>query len=246
MSETRALTVRQNQITPSIWQMVREIAPAIHQSRLFGVNSAEQAMAIMLKGHELGVGLTAAFEFIKVIQGQPGLIPRGALALIHQHPELIEVKIERSDAEVCTVWMRRKDSGFEFRRTFTMAEATKAQLTKPDSGYDKWPANMLLWRCVGFCADVVCPDLIGGMKRADELGADIDRDGNMIEGSWTAANTNITQAPDQTTAKPIEITLDELVEVFGPDAVMAACEGRIPATQEEVNIAAKKLESNNG
>jgi hypothetical protein len=32
---------------------------------------------------------------------------------------------------------------------------------------------MLRWRAIGFCADVVFPLLIGGMKRADELGAGI-------------------------------------------------------------------------
>jgi hypothetical protein len=47
----------------------------MHQARLFGVNNAEQAMAIMLKGYELGLGLTASFEFVQVVQGRPALSP---------------------------------------------------------------------------------------------------------------------------------------------------------------------------
>lgn len=176
MSEEKQLTVRQ-ELTPDTWQMIKEIAPAMQQSRLFGVASPEAAMAIMLKGYELGLSLTASFEFVQVIQGRPTLSPRGALALIQQSPNFAGMTITDSD-DKCTVWMKRKN-GFEYTTEFTIEQAKKAGLVKKDSGWDKYPANMLRWRAIGYCADVVFPDIIGGMKRADEFGANITPEGDV-------------------------------------------------------------------
>ena len=58
---------KQRELTPSTWEMITAMAPAMHASRFFGVSSPEQASAIMIKGYELGLGLAASFEFITVI-----------------------------------------------------------------------------------------------------------------------------------------------------------------------------------
>lgn len=238
MNESRALIVHQ-QLTPNVWEMVQAVAPAMYKSRLFGVTSPEAAMAIMIKGYELGMGLTASFEFVQVVEGKPALSPRGMLAMIHQHSDLVEVKVKESTDKSCTVWMKRKDTDFEFETTWTIEDAKKAGVYKPNSGWDKYPANMLRWRAIGFCADVVCPDLIGGMKRADELGADIDTQGNVIEGEWRVEAPVVTVEPQPTTE--CTVTLDALVTQYGADAVMEAAGGVIPSTTEELEAVAQKL-----
>jgi len=48
-------------LTPDVWHMIDQIAPAMYRSRLFRVSAPEQAAAIMLKGYELGLSLTASF-----------------------------------------------------------------------------------------------------------------------------------------------------------------------------------------
>lgn len=226
---TTALTTRQ-QLTPAVWQMIDSIAPAMHASRLFGVNSKEQAAAIMLKGYELGLTLTASFEFINIIQGRPALNPRGHLALILNSPELDGIKIdEKPDA--CTVWMKRKN-GIEHSITFTIDDAKRAGLIKSDSGWEKYPANMLRWRAIGYCADVVFPDVGAGMKRADELGAQITAEGDVIEGSWRTS-----QYPNS--------TLEELLALYGPEKIMEANGGRIPENGEVEEVAKKLREEVN-
>lgn len=244
MENNVAIAVRQP-LTPDVWQMIGQVAPVIHQSRLFGVASAEQAAAIMLKGFELGLSLTASFEFIQVVQGKPAITPRGALAMILGSPLCAGVKIDDlADANGkptgCRVWMKRAN-GFEYTVTWTLADAEKADVIKPDSGWSKYPANMLRWRAVGFCADVVFPDIIGGMKRSDELGADITPEGDVIDGkaAWKAGIES-TAAPE----KPVTptITLDELVKKYGAEAVMTAAGGVIPGTDADVATVAKALE----
>lgn len=223
---TNALTV----LTPQTWQMIQSIAPAMHACRLFGVNSEHQAAAIMLKGYELGLGLTASFEFIHVVQGKPTLSPRGALALIMQHPELDELNVD-DKKDACQVTMKRKN-GFSYTVEFTLEDAKKAGVVKPGSGWESYPKNMLRWRAIGFCADVVFPDVIGGMKRSDEMGATITPEGDVIEGQWS----NYTEQPK---ANLLEI----LVAQYGVDAILVANDGKIPASDEELATVAERLES---
>jgi hypothetical protein len=223
---TNALTI----LTPQTWQMIESIAPAMHACRLFGVSSKEQAAAIMLKGYELGLGLTASFEFIHVVQGKPTLSPRGALALILQHPELAELNVD-DKKDACQVTMKRKN-GFSYTVEFTLEDAKKAGVVKSGSGWESYPKNMLRWRAIGFCADVVFPDVIGGMKRSDEMGAAITPEGDVIEGQWQAY-----------TEQPKANLLESLVAQYGVDAILAANDGKIPASDEELTTVAIKLES---
>lgn len=248
--ETRALTVAP-QLTPQMWQMIEAIGPAMHKARLFNVSSPEAAMAIMLKGYELGLSLTASFEFVQVIQGHVGLSPRGALALIQQSPLCTKLEIEdqtdkNGDPSACTVTMARGD--FEYTVTVSMADAHRAGLVKPGSGWEKWPANMLRWRAVGFCADVVFPDIIGGMKRADELGAEVDEAGDVIDGSWAVSVPMVPEPesePEMPNTDTVYATLDALMAHWTPEEIMAANEGKIPATSEQCQAVAEKLGASN-
>lgn len=196
----------------------------------------------MVKGHELGLSLSASFEFISVIQGKPVLSPRGALALVLQSELLENLKIEDlTDATgtptSCKVTMRRR-GGFEYTTQFSMADAKRAGLVKSGSAWETFPANMLRWRAVGYCIDVAFPDVIGGMKRADEFGANLDSDGNVIEGQWKPAPA---PAPVQV---PPQITLQMLVDGYGAEAVMAANGGQIPVTPDEIATTAATLDRN--
>jgi hypothetical protein len=231
LSNETSLAVRR-QITPDVFQMVEAIAPVMWQSRFFGVSSKEQAAAVMIKGFELGLPLAASFEFIHIVEGKPTLSPRGALALIYTSGELVGLKIE-DKPDACTVWMKRKN-GVEFTATWTMDDARRAGLVKDRGAWAMYPANMLRWRAIGFCADVVFPDLLGGLKRADEFDAPIDDRGNVIEGEWSVTAA----APDVPAIPP---TLDQLVERYGVERVLEANGGTIPGTDEELAAVAGKL-----
>jgi hypothetical protein len=165
------------ELTLTTWQLITTIAPIIHQSRLFGVNSPEQASAIMLKGHELGLGLAASFEYINVIQNKPTLSPRGALALVLASGLLTDMHIDEQPGR-CTATMQR--GPITYAVTWTIEDAKKAGIIKPDGAWTTYQANMLRWRAIGFVLDVLFPDITGGLKRADEFGAPIDNDGNVL------------------------------------------------------------------
>lgn len=241
--ESRALIVRQP-LTPSTWQMISEIAPVIYKSRMFGVSSWEAAAATMLKGYDLGLSMTASFEFIKVVEGKPELIPRGALALLHDSPEIKEIKIERLvdgkggflGYQCCMI----RQNGFGYTAKWTMEDAKRAGLTKPRSAWETYPENMCLWRAVGFAADVVAPDVCAGgtnlMKMPEKYGVGLSEQGDVIEGSWISVS-----AEPESPATPPAPDLSAIVDRFGPEAVMAANNGMIPASDAEVAAVAAVL-----
>lgn len=234
-----ALAIKE--MTPTTFQMISSIAPVMHAARLFGTKTPEQAMAIMIKGYELGFSLTASFENIHVIEDKPSLSPKGALAMILASPECAGITINE-DAKGCTVTMKRRN-GFEYTTTFTIEDAKRADLIKPKSGWEKYPANMCRWRAVGYCADIVFPDIIGGTKRADEYGADITADGDVIEGSWTTPQVG-SQPSTPAATPPVSqkpMTLAMLSATYTPSEIMAINGGKIPQTPEECAVVAEKL-----
>jgi len=241
---TTALATRQ-QLNPTIWEIITAIAPVMKDSRLFGVSTEAQAAAIMSKGYELGLTLTASFEFITVIQGKPTLSPRGALALVQQSGLLAGMKIEdlkddKGQPSACRVSMKRA-GGFEYVAEFSMEDAKRAGLIKPDSAWQSYPSNMLRWRAMGYAIDVVFPDVTGGMKRADEFGAALDTAGNVVDGQWSAVPTPTMMVQQPAVSTPSPITLQQLVDEFGAEAIMAANNGQIPTTQNEIDDMALKL-----
>jgi hypothetical protein len=224
--------------------MIEMIAPAMHASRLFGVGSPAAAMAIMLKGHELGFQQAASMELIRTVEGRPTLSPRGMLALLFNAPHVIaEVKINHLTGSKgehvgheCTI---RRVNGFEYTARFTLDDAKRAGLVKPNSNWEKYPERMTLWRAVDFAADVAAPDVTNGMNTA----AKYDDDG-AIDAEWfDAADTAedgpgvipTDSGPDETAAAAL--AAQALVNDYGAEAVLAANGGAIPVTLEEVDAA---------
>jgi hypothetical protein len=234
-TESKALTVQNNHLALPTWDVIRAVSPTMHQSRFFGVTSPDQAAAIMITGAELGLSLSASFQFIQVVEGKVTLSPRGALALLMSSGELAGFKVESSET-ACTVWMKRKSNGFDHTETFTIDDAKRAGLVKPRGAWETYPKNMLRWRAIGYAIDLLFSDVVGGLKRADEFGATVNTAGDVVEGDWQA----MAKAPAAAAPAPT-ITLQELVDKYGPDDVMAVAGGKIPGTVEEVAECAAKL-----
>jgi hypothetical protein len=245
---TALATTQPQALSLNTLDVITRIAPDIYKSRMFGVQSQEQAVAVMIKGHELGFGLTASFEFIKAITTSrgtvPTLVPKGMMALIMNSPvykyhAISETKDKQGKPESCTVTMERTN-GFKFSVTFTMADAERAGLIKEGGAWQTYPANMLRWRALGYAADQVFPDVLGGMHRADEFGAAISEDGEVIEGSWSAVDNTPQKATQKPTPKPDPEpshteALQRLIGEFGPMRVMEAMQTMPATNMAEVN-----------
>jgi hypothetical protein len=163
--------LQRQQLSMDTYTLITNIAPVLHKSGFFRTASIENCVATMIVGYELGFSLTGAFDNIDIILGRPSLKPKGALALILQARVLNEFKIteERDDQGnpfACRCLLGRRDQPVRFEARFTINDAIRAGLVKPDSAWENWRDYMLRWRAIGACADIVCPDVTAGLPIA--------------------------------------------------------------------------------
>ena len=176
---TDLATTQTQPVTLGLFTVIQTIAPTIHESRMFkGITSPHAAAVVMLKGAELGFPFTAAFEYIEMIEGKAALKPQGMLALIHRSGKF-EMKVT-DQPDGCTVWMKRRDTGFEYAASFTKADAARAGIAKPNGAYDKYAGDMYRARAIARCARVAAPDILAGMYMTAELRGDW-HDGDVID-----------------------------------------------------------------
>jgi hypothetical protein len=143
------------------------------------IKTPEQALAIILTGRELGIGTMAALNTINVIQGKPTVSPQLMLALIERSGQLenIEITVDAAGGVQCVMKRKGRTAHAEY---FGKDEAAAMQLAGKDN-YKKQAQTMYRWRAVAACARVVFPDVILGLYTPDEMGADVNPDGEVIE-----------------------------------------------------------------
>jgi hypothetical protein len=268
--DERGIVLSNREVTPQVFEMTKSLAPVMHMSRIMGVGSPDQAIAVMLKGYELGMSLTTSFEFIQIVDGKPSLSPRGALALLHNSKEIDALKITRLvDAKGnfygYECYMKR--GNFEHTGKFTLDDARKAGLVKAGGNWEKYPENMCQWRAIGFCIDVVAPDITGGLtfflKMPETENVQVSDTGDWIQAETKIIDVSAAgkpkvdvdkligelgfppdkpkQQPVVIVQKPQPITLDELLSNFGAEKILSVNSGKIPGTDGEVQEVAVKL-----
>lgn len=235
----QALAIQSND-----WQVMTSQAEILVKSGFLpkSIDTKEKALAIMMKGQELGVPAWTALTGIYIIQGQPTVSPQLMLALINSTGQLEDIKIDGDNAS-CTVVMKRKGRT-EHSETFTTEDARKMQLDGKDN-WKKQVAVMLKWRAVSACARVVFPDVIMGLYTTEEINPDyaVDEDGVIIEGTFSKPETKASK-PASEPAKDADNT-DELLTAFEmavPNVGAFDILGDNPVTEQ--NLLSALVESN--
>jgi hypothetical protein len=133
---------------------------------------------------------------IHVIKGKPAIGANIIASLIKSSGRYNYRVTEHTEA-VCRIQFYEKVNGtWEKIGTsdFTAQEAQKAGV----QNMQKFPKNMLFARAISNGAKWHCPDIFAGapVYTADELGAQVDEDGVIVESTYTEAVTHwYTKAP---------------------------------------------------
>lgn len=127
----------------------------------------------------LGVSPIHAITSIHVIEGKPSASADLIASLVRKAGNKLRVT---GDATTCTaILIRQDDPDFEFTATWTMAQATKANLTGKDV-WKKYPSAMLRARAITEVCRMGAPDaLYGVIYTPEELGANVDADGAPVD-----------------------------------------------------------------
>lgn len=144
---------------------IQRMAAAVAQSGLFGVKTADQAMALMLVAQAEGLHPAIAARDYDIIQGRPAkkseammrsFIANGGRVKWHELTDTI------ADATFS------HPSGGEIRITWDIKRAATAGLTAKDM-YKKYPRQMLRARCISEGVRTVCPMATSGMYVPEEV-----------------------------------------------------------------------------
>lgn len=170
VSET-ALT----RMDPGAWEVMRQQAATLLKSGFLpkSITTPEQAIAVMMKGVELGIGPMEALSGINVILGKPAVSPQLMLALARRTRELTDFQVS-DDGNSCKVTIQRKGMS-PITTQFSMEDAKGMGLASKDN-WIKQPKVMRQWRAVAANLRISFPDAIAGLYTPEELGAEVDTD----------------------------------------------------------------------
>ncbi len=180
-----------HETSPSHWNVMKEQASLLLKSGFLptSVRSPEQAIAVMMKGQELGIPAMQALSQINVIQGKPCVSAELQLALIYRAFPDAKIDFVKLEIDGCHISAARPGGKAQLFK-FEESDAKAAQLVGKDN-WKKYPRAMYRSRCISEMARSLFPDAIMGCSYTpEEMGAVVDEDGSVID------------APSQLVAKP--------------------------------------------
>ena len=205
MSE-KAIAVIHSPLTPTVWDMINSIAKKAEASRDYGQREAQIAIK-MAVAYEHRIPLTSALSSVYVIEDKPSLSPQLIWAKILIHPDFDGYEEERLEKDGkfygWEITLKRKN-GVQATRRFTMDDANRIIATKDGktlaqkSNWQNYPEDVCYSRTMARAQKAVFADVTQGLYAADELGADITPDGEVVDAAtWTV----VAESPPQTPPK---------------------------------------------
>ena len=119
----------------------------------------------------------AAITGIHVIEGKPSASSALISALVRRAGHRLRVK--GNDQKAVAQIVRSDDPEFTFEVEWTLERAKAAGLTGKDV-WKKYPAAMLKARAISEVAREACEEALAGMYTPEELGAEVNADGEFI------------------------------------------------------------------
>lgn len=180
-----------------------ELGQILAKSRFFAdATEAAQAVVKVLAGREIGAGPIASMVGIHIIKGKPA-IGATLMAGVIRNSKRYDYRIRKHDDTLCEIeFFMRNGSQLESLgvSAFSIGDAKRAGT----QNIDKFPRNMLFARAMSNGAKWFCPDIFGGapVYTPEELGASVDGDGDVIEGSVRVVQPEPQTQPTVTQAAP--------------------------------------------
>jgi hypothetical protein len=196
-------------------------AMAMAKSGFFqDAKDASQAIVKILAGQELGFGPFASMTGVNIIQNKP-VLAANLMAAAVKRTGKYNYRVKELTDEACELVFF--EAGKEVGNSkFTMADAKAALLDQKDN-WRKYPRNMLFARALSNGQKWYAPDVFNGatVYTPDELGADVDDEGNAIQGSFKV--TEIKPVPPPAGDRPYSPdALKERLKVMS-DSVTGKC-----------------------
>lgn len=189
-------------------EAIQTMAAAVARSGLFGIKTADQAMALMLIAQAEGLHPAIAARDYHIINGRPALKADAMLARFQSNGGKVEWR-KYTDEAVSAVVSHPQGGSVEIEWTYKMAE--RAGLTK-NATWRQYPRQMLRARVISEGIRTVFPGVAVGVYTPEEV-ADFD-------------------------AKPPVMQVQQAPQQEGPSEELASVLARIAAASMESDLAA--------
>ena len=209
-------------------QLVRNIDDLARVSKLLAdsgyftdARDAAQCGVKVLAGLEMGIGAFSSMAGIHVIKGKPS-IGAGLMAAAVKRSGKYNYRVTRHTASECVIdfFERGEPCGTS---SFSMDDAKAAGLVNNDN-WKRAPRNMLFARALSNGVRWYAPDVFDVSTYVpEELGADVDDEGNVVRVPAAAAKVTIESTPAAPAVAPVEVIEDA-------DVIDA------PITQEQITL----------
>ena len=191
---------------------VESVAKAMVASGFFNdATKVSQAIVKIMAGAEIGIGPFGSMNGIHIIQGKPAFGANVMASKVKSSGRYNYRVTELSDTNCTIEFMEYFNGAWQNSgvSSFSTADAKKAG-TK---NLDKFPRNMLFARAMSNGVRWYCPDVMNGsvVYTPEELGAEVDEDGNVIDGIVTPSEVEpvVDQTPQAAEPEP-KMTKQEL------------------------------------
>ena len=167
-------------VPPNEWLLMTKQAEYLAQSDIVPKDYRRKPANIVvaaLSGRTHGWDVITSMRNGHVIEGTWGLRPEAQLGLVRRAGHSVTGTMT---AEGATVIGKRTDDGTEMSITFTIEDARRAGLAGKQT-WRNYPQMMCWWRAIGILCRVHFSDVTLGLMSVEELGADIDENGEVID-----------------------------------------------------------------
>jgi hypothetical protein len=184
-------------VLPDVIDLARAITDTDFVPKGLRQSVAGTAAAI-LYGREVGLGPMTTLQSTHVVHGKVGVSAEIMRAMVFAAGH--DIMFDRSTSAVCTVRGRRQGSDqWSPPVEWTIDDAKKAGLIRPDSAWSTYPRRMLQARATSELCQLVFPDVIHGFSTVEEL-EDIEASNGTAPAP--AATTVQRQTPTRSRKKP--------------------------------------------
>lgn len=176
-------------------EQLHAIAKTFAESGLFSdCRQQAQAFVKIMAGAELGLPPFTSMNAFHIIQGKVTLAANTIAARIKSSNKYDYRVVEKS-ARKCTIQFFQRGELIH-TESWDDVRAKQAEV----KNMSKFPDAMLFSRCISAGARVACPDIIGSYYTPEELGANVNEDGEVIDA--TPASPSPTKLAPASAAAP--------------------------------------------
>lgn len=177
-----------------------------------GKGDNAQAVAMMatkiMAGREMGFGPFASVNGIHIISGKPS-IGANLMAAAVKNSVRYDYRVKEMSNDRCVLEFFGREG--DKKVSIGVSEFTKQDAEKAGTqNMNKFPRNMLFARALSNGVRWYCPDVFSGnnVYVPEELGAEVDSDGNVIESTYTVSTpAKIVENPFEDAPAKTTITL---------------------------------------